>query len=530
MDWRVPDEIFIETPTGSGKTTFVVETLAEHALSMGKEVLLLVNRKILKTQIKRALAKQHGINGLSDEELEIIKSFAGVTVLSYQEIQSELKCRQFFLSALNDERFFYIVFDEAHYVLQDSVFNRDIIFLLEAIPKISKAVKIFASATMEEVEPFLLQILHASGEIKECTFSSNGRSQMYFEKTFFTRGNIFSYKRRAKHNIDQVRYFEKVETLVDYINHDNTEDKWLIFVHSKSEALKLKKMISYESAYLDADVDETNSVRQQIIQNEQFDEKILITTKVLDNGINIKDIKLRNLVIMTFDRIEFIQMLGRKRFIEDEDGIRLFLAVRDTRFFNYLRNMELQPMMRCVEEIRSDNRFKQSRFEDEIFYNFCMKMTVIDKDVIVLSEAAAEKLRLELCFCEKMIERLKNDSDAFVREQLSWIGKKHKFCPNAYLEHKKQEEQKNELEVYLKKISGKKIGKEDQRKFRLQIAELVKKQGKRLTDRQSRCPGKVVINRFLSAERMPFYIESVENSKFWFLKEVGKNATKDVRD
>ena len=80
--WRVPDEVYIQTPTGSGKTTFILETLSAFAISEGWEILLLVNRKILKNQIKHELAEQHGMEGLRDEEIEKIKDFAGITVMS----------------------------------------------------------------------------------------------------------------------------------------------------------------------------------------------------------------------------------------------------------------------------------------------------------------------------------------------------------------------------------------------------------------------------------------------------------------
>ena len=137
--WRVPDEVYIQTPTGSGKTTFILETLSAFAISEGREILLLVNRKILKNQIKHELAEQHGMEGLRDEEIEKIKDFAGITVMSYQEVQEQLKSNRFLFTLFGERRFFYIVFDEAHYLLQDAQFNRDIAYMLAAIPQSSRS-------------------------------------------------------------------------------------------------------------------------------------------------------------------------------------------------------------------------------------------------------------------------------------------------------------------------------------------------------------------------------------------------------
>lgn len=36
-NWTACDEIFIQTPTGSGKTTFIVETLAPYAEKKGEK-------------------------------------------------------------------------------------------------------------------------------------------------------------------------------------------------------------------------------------------------------------------------------------------------------------------------------------------------------------------------------------------------------------------------------------------------------------------------------------------------------------
>lgn len=211
--WRVPDEVYIQTPTGSGKTTFILETLSAFALSEGREILLLVNRKILKKQIKNELAEQHGMDGLEDEEIEKIKDFAGITVMSYQEVQEQLKSNQFFFTLFGERRFFYIVFDEVHYLLQDAQFNRDIAYMLAAISQITHAVKIFMSATMEDVQPFLQNILDKEKKMWPDAFKSEKCEIMNFRKGHFTEGKVYDFRQNNEFPVDKIRYFRELKHL-----------------------------------------------------------------------------------------------------------------------------------------------------------------------------------------------------------------------------------------------------------------------------------------------------------------------------
>lgn len=49
--WKNGDKIVISSPTGSGKSTFVLKKLLPWAVDNGKKIVYLCNRKILKDQI-----------------------------------------------------------------------------------------------------------------------------------------------------------------------------------------------------------------------------------------------------------------------------------------------------------------------------------------------------------------------------------------------------------------------------------------------------------------------------------------------
>ena len=62
-----------------------------------------------------------------------------------------------------------------------------------------------------------------------------------------------------------------------------------------------------------------------IINNEKFNFKVLITTSVLDNGINLKDSLIKHIVIETCNKTSFIQMLGRIRRENITDKLNLYI-------------------------------------------------------------------------------------------------------------------------------------------------------------------------------------------------------------
>ena len=54
-------------------------------------------------------------------------------------------------------------------------------------------------------------------------------------------------------------------------------------------------------------------VWDKLLDEERFVAQVLVCTAVLDSGCNMNDSSLRNIVVMTDDRVSFIQMIGRKR-------------------------------------------------------------------------------------------------------------------------------------------------------------------------------------------------------------------------
>ena len=130
-------------------------------------------------------------------------------------------------------------------------------------------------------------------------------------------------------------YYETNEQLIAAVSQSKAQEKWLIFVTSKAEGRQLRESFATagypDTVFLDSSVKTKRGttiekkVWKQIVEQEKFDSKILIATKMLDNGVNIKDVNLRHLVIQDLDQTTFLQMLGRKRFSDGEDAVYLYL-------------------------------------------------------------------------------------------------------------------------------------------------------------------------------------------------------------
>ncbi len=128
-EWKGGESVFISAPTGVGKTTFVLNQLVPEAKRRGKEVLFLSNRTILRDQIKSIVAKRQEIPN-DTEFLRNVEEFDGITLMSYQKLQA-MQEKKSLNRYMDMERYLYVVFDEIHYILEDSLFNPKICYIQE---------------------------------------------------------------------------------------------------------------------------------------------------------------------------------------------------------------------------------------------------------------------------------------------------------------------------------------------------------------------------------------------------------------
>ncbi|MBQ6825943.1 MAG: DEAD/DEAH box helicase family protein [Clostridia bacterium] len=360
-----PTKVFIEAPTGSGKTYFIINKLLPFAAEQGRNILYLGNRTVLEKQVKKHIGSVY--YETYDENKEITKfdifftqnKIASITVMNYQAIIGALKKG---LPAHISGKYYYVIFDEVHFFLEDALFNPMTFYCYDTLFRnFYDSVKIFISATIKETKTLIDSLKPEDYREERLGIEKNLIREDI--KTYFVNSNVKKYV---------PYYFKEEAEILEAIKRNLFKDKWLIFVHSKQygkqlqtkiesiisvlysnirdeihthkrmmekklnreEIIKEKRNIAKleeeekrirkcKVAFVNAD-NKYNKTMSNIINNSKYNETILITTKVLDNGVNIKDTAVKHIVIPFSYRVEFLQMLGRKR-IENNEVVNLYV-------------------------------------------------------------------------------------------------------------------------------------------------------------------------------------------------------------
>ena len=321
--------IFVESPTGTGKTSFVLDKLFPFAAAKNCNVLYLANRSALNQQMRNAVARKWEVKGKIKKDeatFYLPESFCCLTVINYQAISLEPMALKTFLSD-----YAYIVFDEAHFFVEDSLFNAKTGLLLKSVLDASPdAVWIFLSATLDGSEELLLA---AADKIQPNNGIDDNLNKVVF------REHCVVYKNNYQSAVYTPSFFRGIDDLMPVINR-TVGEKWLIFVSSiqRGKALqqRIKKETGRKAVFLSSE-NKAGKRWEMLSAEERYDEDVLITTKVLDNGVNISDEGVRHIVIPFCDQTEFMQMLGRRRTAEGE-RVCLYVEVPTIQKINTLRH------------------------------------------------------------------------------------------------------------------------------------------------------------------------------------------------
>lgn len=150
--------IIINSPTGSGKTTFVLKKLLSRAFAKGKHIVYICNRRILRDQIEVSAKESKdlifgSLTTLGEQESDFIHIF------TYQYCEAQGCLNKIRVpdtdTILCPENVAYYIFDEAHYFLNDSLFNQGTHYWTEKQRFSEIGIKIFITATPEPLFWFL---------------------------------------------------------------------------------------------------------------------------------------------------------------------------------------------------------------------------------------------------------------------------------------------------------------------------------------------------------------------------------------
>ena len=523
--------VFIEAATGSGKTTFVLDVLVKMAQEKGKEVLFLSNRSLLHAQVRAQVVEAQNLPAdfVCDEE-----EFDGITICSYQKIQKKVKRKNF---TCDPSRYAFIVFDEAHYILEDSSFNPEVFWTLVFIKNVEVA-KIFISATLKETRNFLVN----SGLLGEvlgdlsinscCVVNTITRKTRlwnewcvpgYFNDVPVFDPMVWKYEFPMPRRNLKIQYFENIEEIVEIIN--DSPKKWLIFWENKHKMQEFQKRLHVPSETFSTE-DKGNKVANEIIETEHFSTQVLLTTKVLDNGINLRDSDLENIVIDTFSRTEFLQMLGRRRNIQQDERINLYIPKKEKKFFSTYLNCRINPALSVINENISSEVRTDNMLSDPLYYAIVRRYFVMQGNQLCCNPAARFLLEQQRSFCENMLKELEVDEWAFVKEQLRWLDLEDSFSIENSISEKIKAVFFENLKQYLESESKRWLNKSQQEEFRKRVTQLVV-QTKLVKVQHDQLLGKNILNKFFEEHGISHRIVSKPGKKtgeesLWEIRKCGE--------
>lgn len=521
--WNIGDCIFLEAPTGTGKTTFILKELLPFVKSLNMEILYLSNRFLLKEQIKKEIAEKQGLP-TDLAWLESVEELDGITVISYQKLQ--LLCQQEgFVWEIN-RRYRYVVCDEIHYLLEDSAFNPQIIWLVKFLKDISSCL-ICISATLGELKEWIIwekygiNVRYLGWFIINDYFSYLMVPKQYTTTIIGDYTTLHSYTIPARSVVEKVIYYSEQEQILEIIEKCNRDEKWLVFQSNKTKAKELTKKLGDSAALITAE-DRENDTIAEIIHKGKFSCKVLVATKLLDNGVSIKDFELKNIVIDTISRTEFIQMLGRKRSLDLNDTVSLYIPKKSKKTFQGYLTPEMKETYDLLERDFSSKELMTRVLCDDKFYAKIRRFFALENGQLIKNPLAIEYYNRQRKLVDKMITEFASDEFAFIKEQLSWIDMEDTFGEENLYTFQQQEEAISHIRDKLAELVGCELCQSEQEELRTFITEKTNDSRIR-TQKGKRLLGKKAINELLQEYNLPFQIEGIYGKRkgeetFWVVK------------
>ena len=285
------EAIILDAGTGCGKTTFCIEILVDYAKSVGKTVLYLCNRSKLKAQVLEY------VDGAGYDNL---------TVTTYQSIQEKIK------KGIPVERYDYILADECHYFITDALFNGYTDLAYDYIKNSTDSVVIFMSAT---AKVFFNHLLAEKRVRKENVFT--------IHKTYEYVEGLYTYKK------------DQLQTIIDKIISEEENSKILVFCNSESRMLEMYERYKEFADYYCARSTKKENLKRICSEDcliaddtddtVTFKKRILFTTSALDNGVNLKDRRIKHIFSELFNLGTMVQAFGRKRPLDAEDTCTFYI-------------------------------------------------------------------------------------------------------------------------------------------------------------------------------------------------------------
>lgn len=547
----LPRNVYLlKAPTGSGKTTFFIKDLVPEARRRRQQVLLIVNRSVLTEQLINIYLKELGIPpGAIEFPQEGIYPLGDLVVCSYQYMARRLQGKDtpnIKIGPFEAKEYAFVVCDECHYFIADSVFTTDSAPLVN-LPKVfAQSVRIYASATMSPVRNVILkmeQVVDLAENFPYWEISPGFR---------YARNNMIS-QIYSNYNglLQRAPFFEVMGAEPDYsylhpriladgqsLWDDVIEQyeahslrKAVVFVDSKKHGKDCKEKLNSHGISAAFIVSESTSSRsysmdeldkkvlEEIKTKNRFESvSVLIATSVLDNGTNLIDKDITHLYISGTEYMAAVQQAGRVRMYEEGQTLELVIPRRAKSYFSSRISQWNRQENLLDKWLDADAKTREDMFWNGELEFLRTKFSYNESSHPKNSIFTFASLNYYRSDARDTLRRLEGSPDGYVKKALCWFGFNLSDAVDESLCC--QSDAIEQLQTFLEETASKPLNKESWANFRQQLRLLHEAAGGEVlcSGKKDRTPGTQVIE-----ELLPLYGYQVKTSNR--LKFIVKEGT-----
>lgn len=540
----------LKAPTGSGKTTFFIKDLVPEARRRRQQVLLIVNRSVLTEQLINIYLKELGIPpGAIEFPQEGIYPLGDLVVCSYQYMARRLQDKDtpnIKIAPFEAKEYAFVVCDECHYFIADSVFTTDSAPLVN-LPKVfAQSVRIYASATINPVRNVILkmeQVVDLAENFPHWEIwpgfryaRNNMISQMYSNNTGLPKYAAFFEVTGAEPDYSYLhpRILADGQSLWDDVIEQyeaHSLRKAVVFVDSKKQGKDCKEKLTSHGISAAFIVSESTSSRsysmdeldkkvlEEIKTKNRFESvSVLIATSVLDNGTNLIDKDITHLYISGTEYMAAVQQAGRVRMYEEGQTLELVIPRRAKSYFSSRISQWDRQENLLDKWLDADAKTREDMFWNGELEFLRTKFSYNESSHPKNSIFTFASLNYYRSDARDTLRRLEGSPDGYVKKALCWFGFNLSDAVDESLCC--QSDAIEQLQTFLEETASKPLNKESWANFRQQFRLLHEAAGGEVlcSGKKDRTPGTQVIE-----ELLPLYGYQVKTSNR--LKFIVKEGT-----
>ena len=490
LRWEPNDIITISAGTGRGKSYFIKNILYNLCKqNNNKRILMLIHRVNCKEQFIKEIVR--------DKKTDIID------IITYQKLEYlRNKGKTFDFSEYE-----YIVCDEFHYFLSDAAFNIMTDISLSIILSQNK-IRIFMSATGDYMKRYIENIK----KLKTIPYDLETDYSFIKQLTFFNKNETLDkFIEEAVTKKEKGRFF--IQSGEKAYNLYNKYKDYCLFNCSKSNNKGYYKYVDQQKI-------------NKMLEDERFNELILITTSCLDTGVNIIDNDVKHIVVDMQDIGVLLQCIGRRRIQNEDDKIYIYIKNINNKQLGGMET-QLKKKIEKAEFLRKHTvkeylkKYPRARTNDYSNIVYDEIVNEDDKGTKKINELMYYKCKFDLSDIATMKAYGEYGYCKYIKDLFKY-DRKYRIIEEDY--------KQDGLEQYLGSIIGKKLYKDEQK-------ELIDVIG--LKDARGRIQKSIKqFNAYFEANKIKFIIEherksirvdgKIKKDSYWIIYAITLNVDENL--